>query len=129
MMRKKMKKNLMILEDKLEEIKPSICLENNSENLNPCCLSIARTTPNKIRFNIARYFIDEQCYRCFNLTDYPLTVGNAWGQFLLEKFDHHIACHKEHHICDFFLERFLLQSQLSFSYLILNSIFGLRLLG
>jgi len=44
-------------------------------------------TPNKIRFNIARYFIDEQCYRCFNLTDYPLTVGNAWGAqfFLLDR--------------------------------------------
>ena len=41
-------------------------------------------TPDKIRFNIARYFVDDQCYRCFNLTDYPLEVGNAWGaQFFL----------------------------------------------
>lgn len=44
-------------------------------------------TPNKIRFNIARYFVDDQCYRCFNLTDYPLEVGNAWGAqfFLLDR--------------------------------------------
>ena len=41
-------------------------------------------TPNKIKFNIARYFIDDQCYRCYSLTDYPLQVGNAWGaQFFL----------------------------------------------
>lgn len=41
-------------------------------------------TPNKIKFNIARYFVDEQCYRCYNLVDYPLQVGNAWGaQFFL----------------------------------------------
>lgn len=44
-------------------------------------------TPDKIRFNIARYFVDDQCYRCFNLTDYPLEVGNAWGAqfFLLDR--------------------------------------------
>ncbi len=44
-------------------------------------------TPNKIRFNIARYFVDDNCYRCFNLIDYPLQVGNAWGAqfFLLDR--------------------------------------------
>ena len=44
-------------------------------------------TPDKIRFNIARYFVDDNCYRCFNLTDYPLQVGNAWGAqfFLLDR--------------------------------------------
>ena len=44
-------------------------------------------TPNKIKFNIARYFVDDQCYRCFNLIDYPLQVGNAWGAqfFLLDR--------------------------------------------
>ncbi len=41
-------------------------------------------TPKKIKFNIARYFIDDKCYRCFGMNDYPLTVGNAWGaQFFL----------------------------------------------
>lgn len=44
-------------------------------------------TPDKIKFNIARYFVDDQCYRCYNLTDYPLQVGNAWGAqfFLLDR--------------------------------------------
>ncbi len=44
-------------------------------------------TPSKIRFNLARYFVDKDCYRCFNLTDYPLQVGNAWGAqfFLLDR--------------------------------------------
>lgn len=44
-------------------------------------------TPDKIKFNIARYFLDDQCYRCYNLTDYPLEVGNAWGAqfFLLDR--------------------------------------------
>ena len=42
-------------------------------------------TPSKIRFNLARYFVDKDCYRCFN--DYPLQVGNAWGAqfFLLDR--------------------------------------------
>ena len=41
-------------------------------------------TPNKIKFNIARYFVDDKCYRCFAMNDYPLQVGNAWGaQFFL----------------------------------------------
>lgn len=44
-------------------------------------------TPDKIKFNIARYFLDDQCYRCYSLTDYPLQVGNAWGAqfFLLDR--------------------------------------------
>ncbi len=44
-------------------------------------------TPNKIKFNIGRFFIDDNCYRCFNLTDYPIQVGNAWGSqfFLLDR--------------------------------------------
>ncbi len=44
-------------------------------------------TPNKIRFNIARYFVDDQCYRCFCLSDYPIQVGNAWGAgfFLMDR--------------------------------------------
>jgi len=44
-------------------------------------------TPNKIKFNIARYFIDDQCYRCFALSDYPIQVGNAWGAgfFLMDR--------------------------------------------
>lgn len=44
-------------------------------------------TPDKIKFNIARYFLDDQCYRCYNLIDYPLQVGNAWGAqfFLLDR--------------------------------------------
>lgn len=48
---------------------------------------ISWATPNKIKFNIARYFLDDQCYRCFSLTDYPLQVGNAWGAqfFLLDR--------------------------------------------
>ena len=44
-------------------------------------------TPKKIKFNIARYFIDDQCYRCFDIVDYPLQVGNAWGAqlFLMDR--------------------------------------------
>ena len=44
-------------------------------------------TPDKIKFNIARYFIDDDCFRCFNLTDYPIQVGNAWAAsfFLLDR--------------------------------------------
>ncbi len=44
-------------------------------------------TPDKIKFNIARYYVDGKCYRCFNLIDYPLEVGNAWGApvFLLDR--------------------------------------------
>ena len=43
--------------------------------------------PAKIKFNIARYFIDKDSYRVFNLIDYPLQVGNAWAAsfFLLDR--------------------------------------------
>jgi len=44
-------------------------------------------TPNKLKFNIARYFVDDSCYRCFGIADYPLQVGNAWGAnlFLMDR--------------------------------------------
>ena len=44
-------------------------------------------TPNKIKFNIARFYVDKDCYRCFNLIDYPIQVGNAWAAsiFLLDR--------------------------------------------
>lgn len=53
----------------------------------PISEHIKWATPDKIRFNIARYFIDDACYRCFSLIDYPLQVGNAWGAqfFLLDR--------------------------------------------
>ncbi len=43
--------------------------------------------PNKIKFNIARYFLDKDPYRCFMVTDYPLQVGNGWGVplFLMDR--------------------------------------------
>ena len=67
---------------------------NMSKNLDERDLEITSiseyvnwATPDKIRFNIARYFVDDQCYRCFCLNDYPLQVGNAWGAqfFLLDR--------------------------------------------
>ena len=44
-------------------------------------------TPDKIKFNIAKYYVDKDCYRCYNLIDYPLQVGNAWAAsfFLLDR--------------------------------------------
>ncbi len=53
----------------------------------PIAEHINWATPDKIRFNIARYFINDECYRCYNLIDYPLQVGNAWGSqfFLLDR--------------------------------------------
>ncbi len=44
-------------------------------------------TPEKIKFNIAKYYVDKDCYRCFNLIDYPIQVGNAWAAnfFLLDR--------------------------------------------
>ncbi|MBQ8845489.1 MAG: ATP-binding protein [Clostridia bacterium] len=43
--------------------------------------------PKKIRFNAGRFLIDDAAFRSFVITDYPLEVGNAWGQsfFPLEK--------------------------------------------
>ena len=53
----------------------------------PITEQINWASPNKIKFNIARYFIDDQCYRCFALSDYPIQVGNAWatGFFLMDR--------------------------------------------
>ena len=44
-------------------------------------------TPDKIKFNIAKYFVDKDCYRVYNLIDYPIQVGNAWAApfFLLDR--------------------------------------------
>lgn len=44
-------------------------------------------TPDKIKFNIAKYYVDKDCYRVYNLIDYPLQVGNAWAApfFLLDR--------------------------------------------
>lgn len=59
-------------------------LDERDLEITPITEYINWATPDKIRFNIARYFVDDKCYRCFNLTDYPLQVGNAWGaQFFL----------------------------------------------
>lgn len=44
-------------------------------------------TPDKIKFNIAKYYVDKDCYRVYNLIDYPIQVGNAWAApfFLLDR--------------------------------------------
>ncbi|MDR0850634.1 MAG: DUF87 domain-containing protein [Christensenellaceae bacterium] len=44
-------------------------------------------TPNQIKFKTTRTIINKQGYRSFVITDYPLTVGNAWGAgfFLLDR--------------------------------------------
>ncbi len=62
-------------------------LDERDLEITPITEYINWATPKKIRFNIARYFINENCYRCFNLIDYPLQVGNAWGSqfFLLDR--------------------------------------------
>lgn len=43
--------------------------------------------PENITFKTSKTVIDKQAYRTFSLTDYPLTVGNAWGAnfFLLDR--------------------------------------------
>ncbi len=43
--------------------------------------------PRRVRFKSARYFIDDNAYRTYAITDYPLNVGNAWGAniFLLDR--------------------------------------------
>lgn len=35
--------------------------------------------PKKIQFKTFNTYIDDNPYRIFNITDYPLQVGNAWG--------------------------------------------------
>lgn len=44
-------------------------------------------TPDRIKFNIAKFYVNKDCYRCFNLIDYPIQVGNAWAAsiFLLDR--------------------------------------------
>lgn len=43
--------------------------------------------PKQVRFKSAKYFIDDNAYRTYAITDYPLNVGNAWGAniFLLDR--------------------------------------------
>ena len=43
--------------------------------------------PAKIKFNIAKFYVDKDCYRVYDLIDYPLQVGNAWAAsfFLLDR--------------------------------------------
>ena len=43
--------------------------------------------PDRIKFNIAKFYVNKDLYRCFNLTDYPIQVGNAWAAsfFLLDR--------------------------------------------
>ena len=43
--------------------------------------------PSKIKFNIAKFYVDKDCYRVYNLIDYPIQVGNAWAAsfFLLDR--------------------------------------------
>ncbi len=43
--------------------------------------------PKQIRFKAARYFIDDNAFRTYAITDYPLNVGNAWGSdiFLMDR--------------------------------------------
>ena len=44
-------------------------------------------TPDKIKFKMAKYSIDDKFYRTFVVNEYPLQVGNAWGAsfFLLDR--------------------------------------------
>ncbi len=43
--------------------------------------------PAKIKFNIAKFYVDKDCYRVYDVIDYPLQVGNAWAAsfFLLDR--------------------------------------------
>ena len=44
-------------------------------------------TPDKIKFKMAKYSVDDKNYRTFVVNEYPLQVGNAWGAsfFLLDR--------------------------------------------
>lgn len=44
-------------------------------------------TPDKIKFKMAKYSVDDKNYRTFVINEYPLQVGNAWGAsfFLLDR--------------------------------------------
>ena len=35
--------------------------------------------PKKVQFKAAKYLIDDNAFRTYAITDYPLNVGNAWG--------------------------------------------------
>lgn len=43
--------------------------------------------PKQVRFKAARYYVDDNAFRTYAITDYPLNVGNAWGSdiFLLDR--------------------------------------------
>jgi len=43
--------------------------------------------PDTIKFKAAKYVIDDNAFRTFVITEYPLNVGNAWGSdfFLLDR--------------------------------------------
>lgn len=43
--------------------------------------------PKKVQFKSAKYLIDDNAFRTYAITDYPLNVGNAWGAdiFLLDR--------------------------------------------
>lgn len=43
--------------------------------------------PKKLQFKAAKYIIDDNAFRTYAITDYPLNVGNAWGSdiFLLDR--------------------------------------------
>ncbi len=43
--------------------------------------------PKTIKFKAAKYVIDDNAFRTFVITEYPLNVGNAWGSdfFLLDR--------------------------------------------
>ena len=44
-------------------------------------------TPDKVKFKMAKYSVDDKFYRTFVINEYPLQVGNAWGAsfFLLDR--------------------------------------------
>lgn len=48
---------------------------------------MAWAKPKNIRFKAAKYLIDDNAYRTYVITEYPLNVGNAWGSdlFLLDR--------------------------------------------
>ncbi len=62
-------------------------LDERELEVTPITEYVNWANPDKIKFNIARYFVDDQCYRCYSIADYPLQVGNAWGAqfFLLDR--------------------------------------------
>ena len=53
----------------------------------PMSKHIDWATPDKIKFQASRFFINERPYRSFVVSDYPLQVPNAWGApfYLLDR--------------------------------------------